>query len=108
MIRIRKAGLSDADAITGFNIRMALETEGVSLNPETVSKGVRSLMELPQYGFYIVAEDESAIAGSLMITYEWSDWRNAPVWWIQSVYVDKAFRRSGVFSRMYEFVEQTA
>jgi ribosomal protein S18 acetylase RimI-like enzyme len=44
----------------------------------------------------------------MMITYEWSDWRNGLFWWIQSVYVEPRFRSQGVFKALYRHVEHLA
>jgi len=87
---------------------MAFETEGRSLSPAVLSKGVRSLLLHPHRGFYLVAEIGKKIIGSLMITYEWSDWRNGAFWWLQSVYVLPAFRRRGVYLALHETVKSMA
>jgi GNAT superfamily N-acetyltransferase len=80
---------------------MAWETEQMTLVPEIVSKGVNAVFNDPSRGQYWVAEDKGSIVASLMITYEWSDWRNTNVWWFQSVYVLPEFRRTGIFRSMY-------
>ena len=105
---IRIATLEDSEAVQAFNIAMALETEGKSLCPETISRGVRALIEDPSKGFYLVAERKDAIVGSLLVTKEWSDWRNGAFWWIQSVYVTSANRRQGIYRDMYRIVKQMA
>ncbi len=74
--------LEDADTIANFNVELARESENIILDPETVNKGVHALLENPQYGFYVVAERDGIILGSLMITYEFSDWRNGVIWWV--------------------------
>jgi ribosomal protein S18 acetylase RimI-like enzyme len=109
-LRVRKAIPADAEAIAGFNIAMALETEGLVLDPAKIRPGVEGLFAQPQFGFYLVAEDAmtGALAGGLMITYEWSDWRNAVFWWIQSVYVLPAYRGRGVYRALYEGAQQLA
>lgn len=87
---------------------MALETEGLILNKEVLTKGVHAVFENAAKGqYWVSAEDETVIA-SLLITYEWSDWRNADVWWFQSVYVIPPFRRSGIFRRMYDHIKNEA
>ena len=106
-ITLRIAERRDLGALVEFNRAMALETEGLSLNVETLTAGVRGLLENPQYGFYVVAEEEGPI-GSLMITYEWSDWRDGLFWWVQSVYVGPEHRKRGVYRRLYEYVKQHA
>lgn len=102
-IRVRRAVAGDAETIARFNARMAEETEGVALEWERVSAGVRSLFAKPEYGWYLVAEDEAtgALVGQLMVTYEWSDWRNGVFWWIQSVYVAPEARGRGIYAAMY-------
>jgi ribosomal protein S18 acetylase RimI-like enzyme len=107
-ITIRKALTEDAYLIIDFNIRMAFETEGLELSKEKITNGVINLMNNPGLGFYIVAECNGKIAGSLMVTTEWSDWRNGLFWWIQSVYVLPEFRRMGIYRAMYEHVKELA
>ncbi len=107
-IRKAKQNSREIEKIVDFNIRMAQETENKILDRKTISAGVENLMNHPEWGFYIVAESNRQIVGSLMITYEWSDWRNGLFWWIQSVYVIPEFRRKKVYSRLYQFVKKTA
>ena len=89
---------------------MALETENRTLDPSTSRQGIAAIFDDPVKGFYIVATaraadgSEDEVVGSLLITYEWSDWNNATHWWIQSVYVDAAWRRKGVYRAMYEHI----
>ena len=99
---IRKAGSGDIDALIDFNQRIAMETEEVALDGENVRNGLERLFQSDRYGFYTVAESAGEIVGSLMITYEWSDWRNGVIWWIQSVYVRADHRRQGVYRQLYE------
>ncbi len=106
--QIRLASYDDAPVIADFTRTMANETEGLSLNANVVLKGVRSFLNNPHYGFYIVAVHEQQTVGCLMITYEWSDWRDGVQWWLQSVYVRPEFRRMGVFHSMYKFVHGKA
>ena len=103
-LTLRRGEMRDADTIARFNSQMAFETEGKELLPEVVGTGVRRLIDTPSLGFYLVAEHEGRVIACLMITNEWSDWRNGLFWWIQSVYVEKDFRRQGVYRRMYEHV----
>ena len=103
-ISIREALLDDIDRIIGFQQSMAMETEGKTLDPDLISKGVNALFESPDKGFYLLAEADNQVVGGLMITYEWSDWRNATFWWIQSVYVDAEWRRKGVYRAMHDHV----
>src|SRR5437764_9725335 len=92
-IAIRRAHTEDAVVLAEFNSAMALETEHRQLIPEVIGAGVRRMLADPQAGFYLVACDGAEVVGSLMVTYEWSDWRNGRFWWIQSLYVKPAWRR---------------
>jgi GNAT superfamily N-acetyltransferase len=94
--RIRPARPEDVDLIVRFNRAMARETEGRDLEEATIAAGVEALLADPSKGRYFLAERRAEVAGQLMVTPEWSDWRNGPVWWIQSVYVAPAHRRRGV------------
>lgn len=107
-LTIRKAERRDADAIARFNSAMALETEGKALLPERINPGVLRLLGDPSLGFYVVAEQAGSVVGCLMITNEWSDWRNGLFWWIQSVYIVPAARRQGVYRALYDFVRDLA
>lgn len=107
-INVRLAQLSDAEDIASFNRVMAKETEGKILLPDIVLAGVNTLLSKPSQGFYIVAEMDSQVVGCLMITKEWSDWRNGVFWWIQSVFVKQEYRRRGIYRRMYRFIKQLA
>jgi predicted GNAT family acetyltransferase len=100
-ILIRHASPEDAAVLAAFNARMALETEGRALDPDTVRKGVEAMLQHSDFGFYLIAEEGDAPVGCLMITSEWSDWRNGLFWWIQSVYVVPEKRRHGVFSSLF-------
>jgi len=107
-IEIIKAEPKHRASIIDFQIKMAFETEGLHLERETLVKGVQAVFEDPHLAQYYIAQvDDQAIA-SLMITFEWSDWRNKKVWWIQSVYVVEEYRRKGVFSLFYEFIKEKA
>ncbi len=107
-IHIRKATRGDARQIAGFNREMAFETEGARLDPEVALAGVRRMIQDRNLGFYLIAECEREIVGLLMITTEWSDWRNGVFWWIQSVYVIPRWRRKGIYRRLYDKVKQLA
>lgn len=107
-IRIREARSTDANQIAEFNRRLAEETESKSLDPSTVLSGVQALLDAPEQGRYYVADADDELVGQLLLTYEWSDWRNGRFWWIQSVYVSARHRRRGVFSALYGHVEQLA
>ncbi len=109
MINIRVADAQqDTFMLTQHNCAMALETENKVLDPEAAQLGVQGLFERPQFGFYLVAEVDGQPAASLMVTYEWSDWRNGLFWWIQSVYVKPQFRRQGLYRGMYEHLKAMA
>lgn len=108
-VQIRRAHAADADVIASFNIAMARETEGKRLLPQVVASGVRRLIAEPALGFYLVAEAaEGEVVAALMVTTEWSDWRNGRFWWLQSVYVRPGWRRRGVFRAMYSYVTASA
>jgi len=107
-MKIRLAAEPDADALVEFNQAMALETEGKTLDAATLGSGVRAVFEDEKKGFYVVAEDDGQIVGGLMVTFEWSDWRNGWFWWIQSVYIRPAARGRGIYSLLYDFVKKTA
>lgn len=111
-IIIRDAKPTDTEIIADFNARMALETEQRRLDIDRVRKGVHGLLTDPTKGAYFIAETEidgaPAIVGQLLITYEWSDWRNGNFWWIQSVYVAEEFRGQGIFRALFNHVDQLA
>jgi GNAT superfamily N-acetyltransferase len=108
LIHVRSARVEDVATLADFNMRLAMETEDLALDPSIIFPGVRALFESPSRGQYFVAEISGHIAGCLMITHEWSDWRNGDIWWIQSVYVHPDFRRRGVFTALYRCVEEAA
>ena len=105
---IRLATSADADLIAAFNQRLAAETEDKALADDLIRPGVTALLAEPGRGQYFLAEADGLIVGQLMITYEWSDWRNGLFWWIQSVYVTPPARRNGVFSALYQHVAAQA
>jgi len=106
---IRPAQSEDAAIIAGFQIAMARETENKELDAATVSAGVQNAFENPANGFYLVAIDEKAeVVASLLVTFEWSDWRNSVFWWIQSVYVVPESRGKGIFRALYADVKSRA
>lgn len=107
-LNIRKACLGDATQITKFNCQLARETELLRLNRARVLRGVTALLKDPAKGIYFIAEKDGRTAGQLLITWEWSDWRNGNFWWIQSVYVAPAFRGQGVFGALFCHVEKLA
>jgi GNAT superfamily N-acetyltransferase len=105
---IRTATLEDLDRIVLFNQAMARETEGRELERRVLSRGVERLLRQPERGRYFVAERDGEIVGQLMITTEWSDWRNGEIWWIQSVYVSKLHRRSGIYRQLHDYTRDLA
>jgi GNAT superfamily N-acetyltransferase len=107
-IQIRLADKNDIDTIAKFNAEMAWESENINLSMERLKKGVAGLFEDSRRGFYVVAECDGKVVGQTMITYEWSDWRNANFWWIQSVYVMPEYRRFGVFRSIVEHIKHKA
>lgn len=104
----RLAVPSDAATIARFNTLIAEETEGIALNQERIRKGVENLLGDNSKGVYYIAMLGDRIVGQLMITYEWSDWRNGNFWWIQSVYVEQDARSQGVFKALYDHVYKLA
>ncbi len=107
-ITVRLGTPGDVDALVASQQAMARETEGKTLDPAQLSKGVTAVFNSPDKGFYLVAQTSDEIVGTILITYEWSDWRNATFWWVQSVYVDPSWRRRGVYRAMHEYVRETA
>ena len=105
---IRKGRIKDIDVIARYNIAMALETENKVLDNETITNGVSSIIRDKSKGQYWVMEIDSFLVGQLMVTYEWSDWRNGMMWWIQSVYVLPEYRRQGGFRKLYEEARRRA
>lgn len=107
-ITIRDATPKDAATIAVFNIKMALETENLRLDPNTIERGVKRVFEDKSRGDYYVAEIDGIVVGCLMVTHEWSDWRDGDMWWIQSVYVAPEARKLGVFKSLFGHVESLA
>jgi len=100
-LTIRTARVEDAALIAEYNAALARETENLELEPSRLLAGVRSVLEDRSKGFYLVAEVDGRSAGQLMLTFEWSDWRNGMFWWIQSVFVEPELRKKGVFRALY-------
>ena len=107
-IKVRHATAAESVRIADFNRAMAMETEGLALDEKTVAAGVVALMGHPDRGFYLVAEADGVVAGCLLITYEWSDWRNKMFWWIQSVYVKPELRGRGIYRALDDKVQELA
>jgi GNAT superfamily N-acetyltransferase len=107
-LRIHRAAVADIPVIAAFNQAMAQETEGHQLAMEVLIDGVTGLLENPQYGFYLVVQSDTGVIACLLVTFEWSDWRNGLIWWIQSVYVLPLWRRRGIYRKLYETVKNLA
>ena len=104
-MKVRQATINDHKAIVDFQLAMANETEGIELNRPTVEKGVEAVINDANKGKYYIAEAEGRVVSSFLTTYEWSDWRNGTILWIQSVYVKPEFRRKGVYRNMYAHIK---
>jgi ribosomal protein S18 acetylase RimI-like enzyme len=111
-IFVRHAGYADVDTLLEFSAAMAQETEGRRLDRQRLREGTLAVLDAPERGFFIVAEildrEHHRLVGQLMVTFEWSDWRNGLFWWVQSVYVDPAWRRQGVYRTMYDTLSAKA
>ena len=105
MISVIEAHFEDQAKIVDFQIAMAKETEGIDLERSIVKKGVQAVFEDDQKGKYYIAKVEEEVVASLLTTFEWSDWRNGFVYWIQSVYVTPEFRKKGVYKLMYRHIQ---
>ena len=108
IMEIRIAKRKDSAALVEFNQAMALETEGKKLDSQILRKGVEAVFKDEKKGFYVVAELDEEIVGGLMITFEWSDWRNRWFWWIQSVYILPEHRGKKIYRLLYEFAAEKA
>lgn len=107
-VDVRSARAEDAATIADFNVRLALESEGLALDPPTARAGVDALLADASKGVYLIAEINGKLVGQLMLTVEWSDWRNGPIYWLQSVYVAADARGRGVFRALWERALATA
>ncbi|WP_447985598.1 GNAT family N-acetyltransferase [Nitrospira sp. Nam74] len=111
-VEVRVASHPDLDVLVNFSAAMAMETEGRQLDSDRLRRGILAVLESEAHGFYLVGERHDAesrtVVGQLLVTYEWSDWRCANFWWIQSVYVDPAWRRRGVYRQLYGSVLDAA
>ena len=108
MVQIRMATEENREIIAAFQAKMAQETENLTLDEATLNEGVMHVLRDAEKGKYFVAEEEGKVVASLLITYEWSDWRNKTVLWIQSVYVLPDYRKQGVFKNMYAHIKKWA
>ena len=107
-ISIRLADTSDLATLVDFNIAMAAESEEKTLDPAVLRRGIEAVLDDANHGLYLLAEIEGHAAGTLMVTWEWSDWRNGRFWWIQSVFVSSQHRRRGVYRRLHDQVRSLA
>ena len=109
-IRIRQGTVNDLSVVMECNAALASETEGKLLEMDRLQQGVEAVLQNPEHGFYLIAENGTSgqAIGQMLVTYEWSDWRNGVFWWLQSVYVQKSWRRRGVFRRLYAHVIKEA
>jgi len=107
-LKIRRARFEDAGIIVEFNRRLAVETEGKTLDLELLNRGVKALLEDDAKGFYTLAERNGEVVGQTLITLEWSDWRNGWFWWIQSVYVREDARSNGIFKAIFKALKEEA
>jgi ribosomal protein S18 acetylase RimI-like enzyme len=107
-MNIRTATICDAPLLVDFNQKMALETEDKRLDTATLTGGVQAVFSDANKGFYVVAEDAGSIVGGLLVTFEWSDWRNKWFWWIQSVYIVPEARGRGIYRLLYDHVKAEA
>lgn len=107
-LSIRRAASADAEVVTEFNRLLALESEGKELDLSLLRPGVAAALANPDRAWYFVCEEDGRVLGQTMLTFEWSDWRNGWIWWIQSVYVRSEARRRGVFRSLFEHIRTTA
>jgi GNAT superfamily N-acetyltransferase len=105
-MEVRTATINDVESIVGFQLKMAGETEGIELDRPTVEQGVAAVINDIKKGRYYVTEMDNKVVASLLTTYEWSDWRNGTVLWIQSVFVLKEYRRKGIYRNMYAHIKK--
>lgn len=107
-IAVRPATVADRDRLAEWNAAMALETEQRKLSQQVLEQGVQAVLADPGRGFYLIAECDGRALGGLLVTYEWSDWRNTRMWWFQSVYVEPDARGKGVFHALFDKVRELA
>lgn len=107
-MNIRLGHRTDTDSLVEFNHAMAIETEGKMLDRDILRRGIEAVFSDENKGFYVVAAIDDMIVGGLLVTFEWSDWRNSWFWWIQSVYVKPEARGRGLYRRMYDLVKDLA
>lgn len=107
--KVEKGKAQDAATLAQFQLDMALESEGTVLDLNIISKGVANgLADEAKGTYFLLKTEEGKVVGSLLLTKEWSDWKNNWYWWIQSVYVKPEYRRMGAFGTLYEYVRSLA
>ena len=107
-ISVRAAKTHDVAQLVAFNMAMAAESEDKGLDAGILRNGIRAVLDDPTHGLYLVAQIRGHSVGALMVTFEWSDWRNGRFWWIQSVFVSKGHRRQGVYRALHDHVRALA
>jgi ribosomal protein S18 acetylase RimI-like enzyme len=107
-IVVRPARQEDVCLMARWAQAMAMETEDKPLDEAVVTRGIQRAFDDPHKGRYFMAEIAGQPVGTLMLTWEWSDWRDGWWWWIQSVFVETGFRRRGVYRALYAHVRALA
>jgi GNAT superfamily N-acetyltransferase len=107
-MKIRNAILKDSKSIAENNLLLAKESEDINIEYKTVLEGVKNIITDKQKGIYLIAEENNKIIGQIMITYEWSDWQNKNIWWLQSIYIPKSWRKKGVFKKLLKTIKERA
>ena len=107
-MKISRASTRHIKTIVSFNLSLALESEGLTLDYDRILRGVNAVFSDPTKGFYLLATENSEVIGQVFITKEWSDWRNGYFWWIQSVYVKPEYRHRGVYRSLHRYVRRLA
>jgi GNAT superfamily N-acetyltransferase len=108
MFKVEEANINHASQIVDFQLKMAWETESLKLDANTLEKGVLAVFNKPDLGKYYIVTYKNKVVGSLLITFEWSDWRNKTIYWIQSVYVVPEYRKKGVFKLLHNHIKEMA
>ena len=107
-MNLRFSTIDDAETIAKNSVLLAKESEGLEVTYDEALNGAKGILTDPVKGFYLVAEEDGNIIGELMITYEWSDWRGKHIWWIQSAYVKKPWRKMGIFKKLVDEIKKLA
>ncbi len=100
-VTVRLARLQDLAILVRFNQALAQEVRGKELEAQQLTQGVQAVLNDSSRGFYTIAEKEGEAVAAALVTFEWSDWRNAWYWWIQDVYVKPNYRQQGIFRILY-------